>query len=251
VQVRIDGRTILGPVTLSIGRGEHWVLVGPNGSGKTTMLTVAGGWRQPSAGRVDVLGHRVGRVDLRQLRRRVGHVSHSVADKLRPQQTALDVVLTGATSVLVTWFLEFSEADVTAALEALTAAGCEQLASQPFGSLSLGERQRVLIARALFGAHELLLFDEPAAGLDLPARERLLEAMTSLAGRSDAPTTILATHHLEEIPPSMTHAAALRDGLLIGAGPIEEVLTNDVLSEAFDIPIAVERHGGRWSARAR
>ena len=249
--VRIGGRTILGPVDLTIGAGEHWVLLGPNGSGKTTLLSLAGGWRQPSAGEVRVLGSRLGRVDVRRLRTRIGHVSHAVADRIRPEVLVLDVVLTGKASVLETWWQDLTAGDRARARSLLDDVGCLALAERPLGTCSLGERQRVLIARALFGAHPLLLFDEPAAGLDLPARERLLAAMTAAATGDDPPTTILATHHLEEIPVTATHAALLRGGLVVASGRAPDVLTGDGLSACYGIDVVVERRDGRWWGRAR
>lgn len=251
VEVRIGGRTILGPLTLRVASGEHWVLLGPNGSGKTTLLSLAGAWRQPSRGEVRVLGERLGAVDVRRLRRRIGHVSHAVADRLRPALTALDVVLTGKASVLETWWQDLDETDRSTARDALAAVGCGSLSERSIGTLSMGERQRVLLARARFGGHALLLFDEPAAGLDLPAREALLRAMTETARGKGAPTTVLATHHLEEIPPTATHAGLLRDGCLVAAGPVGEVLDNEPLTACFGIEIEVVRHGGRFGARAR
>jgi iron complex transport system ATP-binding protein len=249
--VRVAGRTILGPVDLRIEPGEQWVLLGPNGSGKTTMLSLAGGWRQPSAGEVHVLGTRLGRVDVRRLRTQIGHVSHAVADRLRPELPVQDVVLTGKSSVLETWWQDLSAGDRDRARQLLEEVGCLDLASRPLGTCSLGERQRVLIARALFGEHRLLLFDEPAAGLDLPAREQLLAAMTAAANGSDGPTSILATHHLEEIPTTVTHAALVREGLVVAAGPATGVLTAEGLSSCYGIEVVVERRDGRWWARAR
>ena len=245
-EVRIGGRRIAGPLDLVIGAGERWALLGPNGSGKTTALSLRGARRQPSAGTVDVLGERLGRTDVRRLRPRIGHVSHRVADALRGDATVLDTVLTGRDATLVTWWQRFDDDDVARALRLLASIGCEELAVRPLETCSLGERQRVLIARALFGEHELLLFDEPAAGLDLPARERLLTAMTAVTET----TTVLATHHLEEIPSTTTHAALLREGLVVAAGPIGDVLVDARLSACFAMPIAVDRDGGRWRARA-
>jgi iron complex transport system ATP-binding protein len=247
--VRIAGRTILGPLDLSIGVGEHWVVLGPNGCGKTTALTLFGAWRQPSAGSVKVLGARLGRVDVRRLRHRIGHVSHAVAERVPSELRVLDTVLTGRDATLVTWWQRFGDDEIAAARELLARVGCASLAERPLASCSLGERQRVLIARALFGAHDLLLFDEPAAGLDLPARELLLAAMTAAASGIPAPTTVLATHHLEEIPETVSHAALLRDGLLVTAGPARIVLVDEALSACFQMPITVERLDGRWSAR--
>jgi iron complex transport system ATP-binding protein len=249
--VRVRGNLILGPIDLTIRAGEHWVVLGPNGSGKTTLLSLAGGWRQSSAGLVRILGEELGRVDVRHLRPRIGHVSHAVADRMRPALAVEDVVLTGKASVLETWWQDLTEADRRRARASLEEVGCLGLAGRPLGSCSSGERQRVLIARALFGAHPLLLFDEPAAGLDLPARERLLAAMTSAATGPDAPTTVLATHHLEEIPATVTHAALLTAGSLIDRGPVEAVLTESALSRWYGLDVVVERRDGRWWARAR
>jgi iron complex transport system ATP-binding protein len=249
--VRVGGRTILGPVDLRVGAGEHWVLLGPNGSGKTTLLALAGGWRQPSAGEVRVLGSRLGRIDLRGLRTRIGHVSHAVADRLRPELAVEDVVLTGKASVLETWWQDLTADDRTRARALLDEVGCLELASRPLGTCSSGERQRVLIARALFAEHPLLLFDEPAAGLDLPAREQLLRAMTRPASGDDSPTTLLATHHLEEIPTTVTHAALLRQGLVAASGRAPDVLTGAGLSACYGIDVVVERRDGRWWGRAR
>ena len=247
-QVRINGRIILGPVDLRVGKHERWVLLGPNGSGKTTLLKLAGARRQPSAGVVRIFGRRVGRTDIRTLHPRIGHVSHALADLVRPSIRVLDVVLTGRDAALESWMHEFDDTDRELATSLLTQVGCDDLAERTLGTCSMGERQRVLLARAMFGRHDLLLFDEPAAGLDLPARERLLIAMTS--GSSAGPASVLATHHLEEIPSTTTHAALLRAGLIVTQGPIEDVLRPGALSECFGLQIDVERRGGRWSARA-
>jgi iron complex transport system ATP-binding protein len=250
-QVRIDGQTILGPIDLAVHRGEHWVVLGPNGSGKTTMLSLAGAWRQPSRGAVRVLGERLGRTDVRRLRTRIGHVSHAVAERLRSSLVAEQVVLTGKASTLETWGQDIGAEDRRAVRALLEDVGCGHLAGRPLGGCSLGERQRVLIARALFGAHRLLLLDEPAAGLDLPAREHLVAAMAAAAARSDGPTTVLATHHLEEVPPTVTHAALLRQGRLIAAGRVADVLADGPLTRCYGIEVAVEHRDGRWWARAR
>jgi iron complex transport system ATP-binding protein len=248
VSVRISGRTILGPVDLHVGEHERWVLLGPNGSGKTTLLRVAGARRQPTSGVVRIFGERVGRTDVRALHPRIGHVSHSLADQLRPSIPVLDVVLTGRDAALEPWMRQFDEADRVRAAELLRQVGCEELADRTLGTCSMGERQRILLARAMFGAHDLLLFDEPAAGLDLPARERLLTAMTTVSPND--PASVLATHHLEEIPATTTHAALLRAGRIVANGPIEDVLRPDALSACFGLAIEVERRGGRWSGRA-
>ena len=203
------------------------------------------------SGGCPVLGEELGRVDVRHLRRRIGHVSHAVADRIRPALAVEDVVLTGKASVLETWWQDLTDADRRRARASLEEVGCLGLADRPLGSCSSGERQRVLIARALFSAHPLLLFDEPAAGLDLPARERLIAAMTSVASGQDPPTTVLATHHLEEVPSTVTHAALLTAARVVDQGPVEAVLTESALSRCYGLDIVVERRDGRWWARAR
>jgi iron complex transport system ATP-binding protein len=245
VEVRIAGRRILGSVDLSVGDGERWMLLGPNGSGKTTLLSVAGAWRHPSSGTATVLGRRLGRTDLRMLRAHIGHVSHAVADALEPGLTTLEVVLTGRESTLATWPFEVTAEERAAAAAALEDVGCAVLAKQAFLRCSQGERQRVLLARARFGHRELVLLDEPAAGLDLPGREGLLRVIDDM-GADGAVTAVMATHHLDEVPASATHAALLRGGALLAAGAIEDVLTPDRLEECFGLRLHVERRGGRW-----
>jgi len=249
--VRVDvspGGRILGPVSLCVGTGERWALLGPNGSGKTTLLSVAGAWRQPSAGRAWVLGGELGRVDVRDLRARIGHVGHTVTERMRASQSVRDVVLGGRTSVLEIWFQTFTRSDREDAEDRLAQVGCLAMADRPLSTCSQGERARVYLARALFGGPDLLLFDEPAAGLDLPAREQLVSAMES-AG-AEGITSVLATHHLEEIPPGTTHAALLRAGTIVASGPIVDVLTGAWLTETFGLEVEVERRNGRWTAFA-
>ncbi len=248
-EVRIDGRRVLGPVSLRVRRGERWALLGPNGSGKTTLLSLAGALRPPSRGRVRVLGAELGRTDVRDLRARIGHLGHAVSDALPRGLRADEVVLTGKRSTLVPWLQGFDERDRAEARALLELVGCADLAARTWERCSQGERQRVLLARALFGRPELLLLDEPAAGLDLPGRELLVGAIDG-AGRARAATSLLATHHLEDLPPSTTHAALLRDGALVAAGPVEEVLTDALLAACFGIAVRVSRAEGRWNARA-
>lgn len=249
-QVRIDGRTVLGPIDLEIGRGERWVLLGPNGGGKTTLLALAGARRQPSAGRVAVLGMTVGTTDVRALHPRISHTSHVLAERMPPDLAVRTVVLTGKRATLAPWFQRFDVADERRAAKLLEQVGCEHLAGHRFATASQGERQRVLLARALFSDPELLILDEPASGLDLPGRESLIAALEAAVAPSSAPTTIVATHHLEEIPPSTTHAALLRDGLLLASGDVEDVLTPELLGNCFGIAMEVGRRGARWWAAA-
>lgn len=247
-EVAVDGRRILGPVSLRVRRGERWAILGPNGSGKTTLLSLLGALRQPSRGRVTVLGEELGRVDVRELRARIGHLGHAVSDAMPRGLRAEEVVLTGKRSTLVPWLQGFDDRDRAEAAELLELVGCAGLARRPWERCSQGERQRILLARALFGRPELLLLDEPAAGLDLPGRELLVSAIDGAGPR--ARTSVLATHHLEDLPPSTTHAALLRGGEVVAAGRVEEVLTDAALGACFGIPVRVQRVGGRWSARA-
>lgn len=247
--VRIEGRTILGPVDLVVRRHERWVLLGPNGSGKTTLLSLAGARRQPSTGRVTVLGTTFGKGDVRALHGRISHSSHVLAELMPSHLTAETVVLTGKRATLSPWFERYDEADRARAEGLLRELGCGHLIGRRFSTGSQGERQRVLLARALFSAPELMILDEPASGLDLPAREALIAALERAAA-DDGPAMIVATHHLEEIPPSATHAALLRDGVLVASGPIEEVLTPEPLGATFGIAVEVGRRAGRWWAAA-
>ncbi|HSL12033.1 MAG TPA: ATP-binding cassette domain-containing protein [Actinomycetota bacterium] len=247
--VRIGGRTILGPLDLVVRQGERWALLGPNGSGKTTLLGLAGARRQPSSGRVRVLGATLGRSDVRSLHGRIAHSSHALADLIAPGLDARAVVLTGKRSTLSPWFERYDEADGRRATALLDELGCAHLADRPFSTGSQGERQRVLLARALFTEPELVLLDEPASGLDLAAREGLLAGLERTA-RNGGPTTIVATHHLEEIAPSTTHAALLRHGRVLAIGPIEDVLTTEHLERAFEVAVEIGRRAGRWWAAA-
>ncbi len=247
--VRIAGRRVLGPISLLIGAGERWAILGPNGSGKTTLLRLAGAIRQPSAGRVVVLGAELGRVDVQALRERIAFVGHAVADRIPDGLAVRDVVLTGKRSTLVPWFQEFDEADRRRADELLVRLGCEHLDGQAFEACSQGERQRVLLARALFGRPRLVLLDEPAAGLDLPGREALVSALEVTGDLHDVPT-ILVTHHLEELPTTTTHVALLRDGLVVAAGSAGTVLVPETVSACFGLPLSVRRVAGRWAAAA-
>ncbi|MDA8274118.1 MAG: ATP-binding cassette domain-containing protein [Actinomycetota bacterium] len=248
-----DGVDLLADVTWRVGRDERWAVLGPNGSGKTTLLRVAGASLWPTRGSVTVLGARIGTVDLRRLRRRIAVVSASVTRALRPALGALDVVLTGRTAALETWWDTYDDDDRAEARRLLADAGLvvEAVEDRPFGLLSEGERQQVLLARALMGQPELLLMDEPAAGLDLAARERLVARLAALAADPSTPPLVLVTHHLEEVPPGTTHTALLRRGRVVAAGPVEEVLVAGAVSEAFGLPVEVGRHGGRYTARAR
>jgi iron complex transport system ATP-binding protein len=248
VVVRIDGRVVLGPVSLTIRGGERWVLLGPNGGGKTTLLTVAGARRQPSSGSARVLGLAFGRGDIRTLHPDIGHTSHALSELFPPHLRVIDVVLTGKRSALSPWFQRYDAEDRSRAGARLADVGCAHLADRVFETCSQGERQRVLLARAMFGEPRLLVLDEPSAGLDLPAREALVAAIERSVSRDAALAVLMATHHLEEVPPSATHAALLREGRLVASGPIDDVLTAGNLRRCFGLDIEVERRHGRWQA---
>jgi iron complex transport system ATP-binding protein len=251
VEVRREGRALLAGVDWQIGPEERWVVLGPNGSGKTTLLQVLALRLLPTRGTVRVLGQVAGRCDLRLARRSIALVSAALTRQVRPGLPAGEVVLTGRTGALEPWWDHYEEQDRARARALLQAAGVGHLWAQPFGVLSEGERQQVLLARGLMADPALLLLDEPAAGLDLGARERLLASLATTVGSPEGPPVVLVTHHLEEIPSGTTHALLLRDGQVVAAGPIESTLTSPVVSECFGLPVLVRRQGSRWSAVAR
>jgi iron complex transport system ATP-binding protein len=250
-----DARTrrrqpILTGIDWAVGPGEQWAVLGPNGAGKSTLLDIAAGMRHPSLGTVQILGETVGRVDLRALRERIGHVDVKTEDAFSPRRTALDVVLTGATGTIQVLEERLEAADRERAAQLLEQFGCAAVAEHSFASCSQGERRRILLARALMRRPPLLLLDEPADGLDLPGREALLAALAVLAGEDLAPAVVLVTHHLEELPPTITHALLLADGRASASGPASEVLAGEPLSACFGVPVSVSRADGRWAARA-
>jgi iron complex transport system ATP-binding protein len=253
VTLRREHLTAIDNVTWAVHPHERWVVLGPNGSGKTTLLQLATGHLHPTQGTVDVLGHRLGRVDVRRLRTRIGLVSGAVTRLLRPGLTAHEVVVTGRHAALEPWWHTYTPDDHQRADDLLAAGGLTTPEHQqrPFGVLSEGERQQVLLARAVMGHPELLVFDEPAAGLDLGARERLVTRLRQLATDPTSPPVVFVTHHVEEIPPGFTHLLLLRKGRAVAAGPLAETLTSDHLSEAFDLDVTIDEVDGRYRARAR
>jgi iron complex transport system ATP-binding protein len=242
-----DGLQILQRIDWVVQPGEQWALLGPNGSGKSTLISIAGATRFPSKGTADVLGKRLGTISLWELRERIGHISPS--QTVHDWQSVEDVVLTGATSTAWVLLDRIDEADHAQAREQLELVGALDLAEREFATLSQGEKQRVRIARALMPDPPLLLLDEPATGLDLPSREALLAALATLAERKPDQATVFVSHHLEELPPTTTHAMLLRAGEIVAAGPAVEVLSSENVSTAFGYPIRVNYHEGRWSAR--
>lgn len=246
-----DGATLLYAVDWVVREDERWVLLGPNGAGKTTLLQLASAQAHPTSGSVEVLGERLGEVDVFELRPRIGLSSATLADKLPARERVRDVVVTAAYAVTGRWRESYDVSDLRRAEALLAALGVGQLADRRFGTLSEGERKRVQIARALMTDPELMLLDEPAAGLDLGGREDLVRRLGEIAADEDAPALVLVTHHVEEIPPGFTHALLLRAGRVVAAGPLATALTEDALAACFGIGLVLERHGARWAARAR
>jgi len=248
-----EGRALLDDLAWEVQRADRWVILGPNGSGKTTLLQVVSARLWPTQGDVEILGCRLGRVDLRTLRPRVALVSGSVIRQLRATQTVREVVVSGRFGALETWWNHYDDADWALAdrlLEDAGVGGEGGIGDREFGVISEGERQHVLLARALMSRPELLLLDEPAAGLDMGARERLLASLAALAADPLTPPIVLVTHHAEEIPTGMTHAALLRAGRFVAAGPIGEVLVSDAVSACFGVAVTVGHEAGRWWSRA-
>ena len=244
-----DGQPILRDVDWTVRDGERWVVLGPNGAGKTTLLEVASLYLYPSSGHVTVLGAVHGRTDIRPLRSRIGYASAALARLLHPDATALLAVATGRTGVLDQYWAVPSDADFAAARDLLRRLGCAELADHELGTLSEGERQRVQIARALMGAPELLVLDEPSAGLDLGARELLVEAWEAWPPtRGCAPSSLSRTTSRRSA--GFSHVLLLRGGSVLGAGPIADVLTGDALTACFGLSLAVDARRGRWAARA-
>ncbi len=241
---------ILGGIDWTVGCGEQWAVLGPNGAGKSTLLDVAAGMRHPSRGEVEILGETVGRIDLRALRERIGHVDVKTEEAFSPRRTAFEVVLTGVTGTIQLLQDRVDDAARRRAVQLLAQVGCAAVGAHAFATCSQGERRRILIARALMRRPPLLLLDEPADGLDLPGREALLAALARLAGEQPAPAVVLVTHHLEELPPTITHALLLRAGRAVACGAAPGVLADEPLSACFGVPVEVTRADGRWTARA-
>jgi iron complex transport system ATP-binding protein len=246
-----DGNALVEGVDWRIGSGERWVVLGPNGSGKTTLLAVAGARLWPTRGVVEVLGERLGRVDVRTLRSRVALVSGSVIRQLRPSLTAREVVVTGRNGALEPWWNTYSAEEWAEADRLLAESGSRDgFGWRAFGVISEGERQQVLLARALMSRPELLLLDEPAAGLDLGARERLVARLSTVARDPHTPPMVLVTHHVEEIPAGATHVLLLRRAQVAAQGPIDTVLTAAAVSDCFEVSVQVGHDDDRWWCRA-
>jgi iron complex transport system ATP-binding protein len=250
VSVVRDGSTLLDDITWEVEEGQRWVILGPNGAGKTTLLQLAAGRIHPTTGVAGVLGEVLGAVDVFELRPRIGLSSAAMAERLPADELVRDVVVTASYGIVGRWRETYDALDHARARDLLETLGAAHLSERTFGTLSEGERKRVQIARALMTDPELMLLDEPAAGLDLGGREDLVARLGALAADIEAPALVLVTHHVEEIPPSFTDVLLLREGRIVAAGPLEIMLTAANLSQTFGLPLVVERHGQRWSARA-
>ena len=245
-----DGAVLVQDITWRIDETDRWVVIGPNGAGKTTLLQVLAAQIHPTYGVAGLLGEVLGTVDVFELRPRIGLTSAAIAERIPRSERVHDVVVSASYAVLGRWREEYDELDHDRAGELLSQLRIDRLASRTFGTLSEGERKRVQIARALMTDPELLLLDEPAAGLDLAGRESLVRTLGELAQDEYAPASVLVTHHVEEIPPGITHALLLRAGRTVAAGPLRDTLTAQNLSDTFELPLSLAESDGRWSARA-
>ena len=250
VSVRRGTKLLLDNVDFRVDEGQRWVLIGPNGAGKTTMLQLLATQMHPTIGVVEVLGEYLGAVDVFELRPRIGVSSPLIGNRIPGHELVRDVVVSASYGVMGRWNEQYDDLDYARANSLMAMLRVEHLAERTFGTLSDGERKRVEIARALMTDPELLLLDEPGGGLDLAGREILVATLTELCADPDAPTMVLVTHHVEEIPEGITHALLLDGGKVVAGGPIEITLTSELMSQAFGLPLTVKRVEGRWTARA-
>jgi iron complex transport system ATP-binding protein len=251
VTVRRGQATLIDGIDWTVEEDERWVVLGPNGAGKTTLLQVASAQIHPTAGVAGILGEVLGTVDVFELRPRIGLTSASLAERIPRAERVHDVVVSASYGVIGRWREHYDELDHDRAQELLADVGAAALRDRTFGTLSEGERKRVQIARALMTDPELLLLDEPAAGLDLGGREDLVSTLSTLAMDEMSPATVLVSHHVEEIPPGFTHALLLRSGSVVAAGPLEQVLTEEIVSSTFGMDIRLSHEDDRWAARRR
>ena len=250
VSIVRNGSRLLDGIDWSVDEADRWVVIGPNGAGKTTLLQVLAAQIHPTTGVAGLLNEVLGAVDVFELRPRIGLTSAALADRLPRSERVSDVVVSASYAVLGRWREEYDELDHQRAKVLLTELGIGELSDRTFGTLSEGERKRVQIARALMTDPELMLLDEPAAGLDLAGREQLVRSLSSIATAEGAPAMVLVTHHVEEIPAGFTHALLLKKGRIVAAGPIEQALTAQNLSDTFDLALSLDHRDGRYTARA-
>lgn len=250
ISVQRGARKILGPLDWQVLEGQRWVILGPNGAGKTTLLQICSSLIHPTSGEIKILGQTLGKVDVFELRTRIGLTSSKLVEHFPEDELVMDVVLTAAYAMFGRWQEKYDLWDESRAMALLTALGVRELGNRVFTTLSDGEKKRVQIARSLMADPELLLLDEPASSLDLGGREDLLLRIEAFASDALAPATVIVTHHIEEIPAGTTHALLLKDGISIAQGVVESVITDHNLTNAYGLPITVQSHGGRFFARA-
>ena len=250
VSIVRNGSTLISDITWEVDESDRWVVIGPNGAGKTTLLQVISAQIHPSSGVAGLLGEVLGTVDVFELRPRIGLTSAALAERIPRGERVHDVVVSASYAVLGRWREQYDDLDHERADELLTQLRIDRLADRTFGTLSEGERKRVQIARALMTDPELLLLDEPAAGLDLAGRETLVNTLGELAQDHYAPASVLVTHHVEEIPAGITHAMLLKSGSIVAAGPLHDTMTAENLTKTFDVGLSLAEADGRWSARA-
>jgi len=251
ISVQRGDRIILGPLDWQVLEGQRWVVLGPNGAGKTTLLQICSSLIHPTTGSITILGQTLGKVDVFELRTRIGLTSSALVDQLPSDELVMDVVLTAAYAMFGRWQEKYDLWDESRAMALLTALGVRELGNRVYGTLSDGEKKRVQIARALMADPELLLLDEPASALDLGGREDLLKRIETFSKDPLAPATVIVTHHIEEIPAGTTHALIIKDGVIAISGPIVEVITSEHMSAVFGIAIDVTTDGSRFFARSR
>ena len=249
VTVRRGQATLLDAVSWSVDESDRWVILGPNGAGKTTLIQVCSAQIHPSDGVAGILGEVLGTTDVFELRPRIGLTSVAIAERIPRDERVGDIVVSASYAVIGRWREHYDELDHDRALALLIEVGAGHLVDRTFGTLSEGERKRVQIARALMTDPELLILDEPAAGLDLGGREDLVSTLSTLAQDASSPATVLVSHHVEEIPPGFTHAMLLRQGAVVAQGPVAEVMTAEILSETFAMPLVLGHAHGRYTAR--
>ncbi|HOB05308.1 MAG TPA: ABC transporter ATP-binding protein [Propionibacteriaceae bacterium] len=251
VCIRRGGALLLDRIDMTVNEDERWVIIGPNGAGKTTLLQILAAQMHPTAGQATLLGETLGQVDVFELRPRIGLTSAALAEKIPGDEIVSDVVVSASYSIIGRWREAYDDMDHARAAQLLAQLRVDNLAQRTFGTLSEGERKRVQVARALMTDPELLLLDEPSAGLDLAGRESLVETLSQLAEDPYAPASVMVTHHVEEIPRATTHAMLLKGGQVVEQGPIADVLTSEHLSRTFGLDLDVESRDGRYTARAR
>tara|TARA_B100000700_G_C15037354_1_gene853444 strand:+ start:1839 stop:2633 length:795 start_codon:yes stop_codon:yes gene_type:complete len=250
VNLTRNRKHLLRDLNFEVLSNQNWVILGPNGCGKTSLLKIASMFEHPSSGSVTLLEHTLGTCDIRSIRHLVGFTGHGISQLLRPDLLTEDVVITAKHGALEPWWHTYSSEDKLKAHDHMETLGINHLAKQRFGTLSTGEKQRALLARSLMSDPKLLLLDEPASGLDLPSREELMQSLSALVSESSSPPVVMVTHHVEEIPKGFSHILFLKEGSTMESGPISEKLNSKNLSKCFGIDLDIREFNGRWSAQS-